>query len=412
MGIRLVVVDDNPHVRWEGAVHPQNATFEHFAAGLLDLPGQPVERLVACLPVAPGSSPPRSRALDPRIEIVATEPFEGIGGFLRRAVSIARANAPRLRAAIAGADLVWLKVPASNAPLAAWLARSTGRRRCIWVAGSAAAVAAARFSGPARIGAVAVGAGYDLAGRLAGLGGLRIVVGEDLVRPDGSPGEGLVASLVEPDELRPARAAEAGAGAVGETAAGDADRLGSARRPLRLVYAGRLALGKGLETLFEAVARLAAGRLAVELDLVGDGPLRPTLEARARALGIAGLVAFAGYLGERRPYLERLARADLFVHPSAAEGFPKVVLDAMAVGLPVVAVPAGQLAPLAGAGILEGVSPSAADLAGALRALAGDALRRASLSVAGSGFVARHTRPAEAARLVARWRAAWPDLPW
>ncbi len=406
MGIRLLVVDDNPHLRWEGAIYPRNAAFEHFAAGLLDLPGRPVERLVACLPVAPAGSPPPSRPLDPRIEVVATEPFEGIAGFLGRAVSIWRANAPRLRAAIAEADLVWLKVPASNALLAAALARAAGRPRSVWVAGSAAAVAAARYEGPARVGATVIGVGYDLAGRLAGLGGVRIVVGENLVRPDGSPGEGLVASLVEADELRPS-------GSVASAVASlETGRLGTTERPLRLVYAGRLAPGKGLETLFEAVAHLAAGDRRVELDLVGDGPLRPRLEARARALGIAELVGFAGYLGERAAYLERLARADLFVHPSAAEGFPKVILDAMAVGLPVVAVPAGQLAPLARAGIVEGVRPTAADLAGVVRELAGDALRRALLSSAGASFVVRHTRPAEAARLVARWRAAWPDLPW
>ena len=51
MGIRLVVVDDNPHVSWEGRVHPVNATFQHFVAGLLDLPGSPVASVVSCVPV-------------------------------------------------------------------------------------------------------------------------------------------------------------------------------------------------------------------------------------------------------------------------------------------------------------------------------------------------------------------------
>jgi glycosyltransferase involved in cell wall biosynthesis len=405
MGISVVVVDDNPHLRWGGATYPRNATFQHFAAALLDLPGRPVERLVACLPVAPASSPPPSRPLDVRIDVVDTEPFEGIADFLRRPVEVSRRNAPRLRAAIAEADLVWLKVPASNAVLAAWFARAAGRPRCVWVAGSAAAVAVARFSGPTRLGAWAVGAGYDLVGRLVGLGGLRIVVGEGLVRSDGSPGDGIVASLVEAGEVRP----PCRTGASTDEGGG---RLGTPGRPLRLVYAGRLAEGKGLEVLLEAVVRLAADGAMVRLDLVGDGPIRRRLEARAAAAELAGRVSFTGYLADRGRYLDRLAMADLFVHPSGAEGFPKVVLDAMAVGLPVVAVPAGQLAPLARAGIVEQARPTVVDLAAVIRALAIDPVRRGSLSAAGSAFVARHTRPAEAARLVAWWRTAWPDLPW
>ena len=38
MGIRLVVVDDNPHLAWDGATYSANATFERFVATLLDVP--------------------------------------------------------------------------------------------------------------------------------------------------------------------------------------------------------------------------------------------------------------------------------------------------------------------------------------------------------------------------------------
>ena len=80
MGIRLVVIDDNPHLAWGDAIHPANATFEHFAAGLLDVPGSPVASITTCVPVRDADGPPSSLPLDPRIRVVRSAPFEGIAG--------------------------------------------------------------------------------------------------------------------------------------------------------------------------------------------------------------------------------------------------------------------------------------------------------------------------------------------
>lgn len=394
MGIRLVVVDDNPHVSWEGRVHPVNATFQHFVAGLLDLPGSPVASVVSCVPVLGASARPATLPLDTRIRVVATAPFEGIQGYLRHLPAMLRANRPVLRAALADADLVWIKVPASNALLAAALARAAGVPRFGYVAGSALQVAASQARSPvAGAAARAVGLAYDLAGRLAPVGGDSLVVGQDL---DGS---GVVSSLVEPGEV---------ADIAGSAWPREDDRL-------RLAWAGRLASGKGIETLLEAVAGLVAappdGR-RVELDLLGDGPARARLMAEADRLGMADRVHWHGYVADRAPYLEVLGRADLFVFPSPAEGFPKVVLDAFAVGSPVISSPSGTLAGL-GRDRLEMVaSGDAVVLAAVIRGLVGDPARAHELRAAGSAFAAAHTRLAEAARLVARWRSRYPTLAW
>ena len=398
MGIRLVVVDDNPHEAWEGRTHPANATFGQFLPAILEVPGSggspAVARIDHCVPVRAAASAPATLPLDARIRVVATAPFDGIAGYLRHASTLLRRNAAILRPVIRAADLVWIKVPASNGPLAAALARTAGVPRFGYVAGSATGVAGNQERG--RIGGAAariVGAGYDLAGRLASLGGDRVVVGTDL------DGEGIVTSLVEPGELRPGP--------------------GSAPWPrdpgrLRLAWAGRLARGKGLEALLDAVARLAAappeGR-RVELVVLGDGPARASLGSRAERLGIADRVSWRGFVADRAPYLDTLAGADLFVFPSAAEGFPKVILDAFAVGLPVAAAPSGALGGLGG----ERFEPIPADpdaIARSVARLASDPERARRLQVAGSRFVAAHTRPAEAARLVARWRHRYPELPW
>ena len=198
MGIRLVVVDDNPHVTWEGRVHPVNATFQQFVAGLLDVPGLAgrLDHLVRAAPRRDGAAGhPAPRPADPGRRHRPVRRDRRLPAPPARAAPAPTGR--RCGSAIGEADLLWIKVPASNATLAATIARRAGMPRFVWVAGSAADVAGARFGGVARIGGAAVGLGYDAIGRLAGVGGHRLVVGEGLVE-----GDGIVASLVEPDELR------------------------------------------------------------------------------------------------------------------------------------------------------------------------------------------------------------------
>jgi glycosyltransferase involved in cell wall biosynthesis len=394
VGIRIAVIDDNPHVSWESRIYPVNATFHRFLAAVLDVPGEPVASIVHCVPVRPASSAPATLPLDERLEVVATTAFDGIAGYLRHAPWIVARNARLLRPVIRAADLVWIKVPASNALLAATLARAAGIPRFGYVAGRAAEVAAAQDRGwPGGSGARLVGAAYDLAGRIASAGGDRLVVGANL------EAGGVVTSLVEPQEVRDESK---------EAWPAHADVL-------RLAWAGRLVEGKGLEALLDAVAQIAVeppeSRL-VQLVLLGDGPARPALEARARSLGVEQRVEWRGFIADRAIYLEALAACDLFVFPSPAEGFPKVVLDAMAVGLPVVARPSGSLEDLAAGGVIERMDRQAGQMGAEIRRLAANPARVAALRRAGSAFVAEHTRVAEAGRLVSRWRERWPNLPW
>ena len=389
MGIRLVVVDDNPHVSWEGRVYPVNATFQQFVAGFLDLPGSPVTTITSCVPLRAATEPPATLPLDDRIRVVGTAPFAGIGGYLRNLPAMLRANHGALRDAIREADLVWLKVPASNAPLAGWLASRAGVPRFGYVAGSALAVARGRRLG---LPAQAVGLAYDIAGRLAG-GRNRVVVGKDL-----TTGHGIVTSLVEPREIRDT-----------------ATPWPAIPWRLRLAWAGRLAPGKGLEALLGALAILAANKEQgdrVELVIIGDGPARSDLETRAASLAIGDRIHWLGYVADRPTYLDALASCDLFVFPSPAEGFPKVVLDALAVGLPVVATPSGTLADL-GRDRIEFVAPGEpAALAAAIRVLAGAPGRAQALRAGGTAFAASHTREIEASRLVAMWleRSSAPSV--
>jgi hypothetical protein len=398
LGIRLVVIDDNPHVTWDGRVHPANATFGQFLPAFLQVTGPDgrpsVDRIDHCVPLRDATEPPRTLPLDPRLNVVGTAAFDGIAGYLRHAPQIVARNTRTLRPVIRAADLVWIKVPASNALLAAALARAAGIPRIGYVAGSAAEVAAGQDRGRlGGSGARLVGAAYDVAGRIASIGGDRVVVGANLAA------DGVVTSLVESDDLRD-RSKEVWPVDPGV---------------LRLAWAGRLVGGKGLEALLDAVAELTVeppGGRQVRLVLLGDGPARPALEARARSLRVEPGVEWRGFIADRAIYLEALAACDLFAFPSPAEGFPKVVLDAMAVGLPVLAMPSGSLVELAASGAVEPIDRQADQVAAGIRRLVAGPARAAELRRAGSAFAAQHTRATEAGRLVSRWRERWPNLPW
>jgi glycosyltransferase involved in cell wall biosynthesis len=101
----------------------------------------------------------------------------------------------------------------------------------------------------------------------------------------------------------------------------------------QILYVGRLSEEKNLSTLIRAVALLPP-RLAARLVMVGDGPLRPALEAEARAAGVA--LELPGVVDHAR-IPEWLEAADTFALPSFTEGHPKVLIEAMAAGLPCIA---------------------------------------------------------------------------
>lgn len=109
------------------------------------------------------------------------------------------------------------------------------------------------------------------------------------------------------------------------------------RRPEghRIVAAGRFDEQKGFDLLLDAVA-LLVNTLPVSLTILGEGPLRATLEDRIESLGLKGEVSMPGHVAN--PYAV-FAQSDLFVLSSRYEGFPNVVIEALACGAPVVATP-------------------------------------------------------------------------
>ncbi|MGR6331225.1 glycosyltransferase family 4 protein [Sphingomonas sp. XXL09] len=107
-------------------------------------------------------------------------------------------------------------------------------------------------------------------------------------------------------------------------------------KPLQLIAVGRLSPEKGQAGLLEAVALLRDRGIRVVLTLVGDGPDAAALQTQVTQLGIGDQVQFVGRQDERTA-LASIAAADVLVLPSFMEGLPVVLMEAMALGVPVIA---------------------------------------------------------------------------
>jgi glycosyltransferase involved in cell wall biosynthesis len=161
-----------------------------------------------------------------------------------------------------------------------------------------------------------------------------------------------------------------------ESAASDGD--------LRILNVARLAPVKGQLDLLAAVAQLRERGVQATAVIVGHGPMRATVEAEVRRLGLGTAVTIVGSVppDEIGRYY---ADADVFCLPSFAEGVPNVLMEAMATGLPVVSTRLMGIPELVEDGV-SGllVAPARPDqLADALERIARDQALRARLARAG-----------------------------
>lgn len=102
-----------------------------------------------------------------------------------------------------------------------------------------------------------------------------------------------------------------------------------------LVCVGRLSQQKGHSVLLNALATLARRGTPFKLTLAGDGPLGPELRQQVRELGLDGRVEMTGWLSNSE-IRDRILNARAVVMPSLAEGLPVVLMEALALGRPVI----------------------------------------------------------------------------
>jgi glycosyltransferase involved in cell wall biosynthesis len=110
--------------------------------------------------------------------------------------------------------------------------------------------------------------------------------------------------------------------------------LGWPAKRLLIGSVGRLAAEKGYDLLIQSLASLVAEGRDVGLAIAGDGPERSTLTALIQDLRLGDRVRLLGFVADPRPFYEAM---DVYALSSLREGLPNVLLEAMAVGAPIVA---------------------------------------------------------------------------
>lgn len=184
--------------------------------------------------------------------------------------------------------------------------------------------------------------------------------------------------------------------------------VGRDRTP-RLIIVCRQERAKGTDTAIAALPAIARAFPGVTLDVVGDGGYVGALREAAERLGVGEQVVFHGKK-DHDEVIGLLDQADLFVYPTrASEGFPKVVLEALATGLPVVTTRVSVLPALIGAGggaLLDAATPD--EVASTVVEILTDGRRYETLSRCAIDTAAQYSlerwRDTIGAALAAAWR--------
>lgn len=156
-------------------------------------------------------------------------------------------------------------------------------------------------------------------------------------------------------------------------------RLRSARAPLHLISVARLVEKKGLDLQLRIYAALRAAGVPFAARIVGEGPLRSSLEKLAGHLGVADCVTFTGHLPQHEVW-SQLEWADVFLHTGVIaasgdrDGLPNVIPEAMSIGVLVVTSPTAATTEAITQGVtgLVAVPTATDDWVSALRRLSTD----------------------------------------
>ena len=178
-----------------------------------------------------------------------------------------------------------------------------------------------------------------------------------------------------------------------------APRSCNGNRIPRIVSVGRLVAFKGFDDLIDACAELARRRIDFVCDIIGDGPLRETLQAKIEQLDLASRVNLLGSLSQGA-VLEKLQAADIFALASttdaqgATDVFPTVILEAMASARPVVSTRLAGIPELVVDGQTGMLAPpgDSTALAQALEQLLRDPELRLRFGHAGRARIEQHFR--------------------
>jgi glycosyltransferase involved in cell wall biosynthesis len=114
--------------------------------------------------------------------------------------------------------------------------------------------------------------------------------------------------------------------------------LGIAAEEFVCGYVGRLSKEKGLSYLIQALTELSSEKVPIKLIVLGDGPQRESLISLAKRNGVEERIIFLGFKNNIEEWVHV---SDCIIMPSLTEGTPMALLEAMSMGLPVIATSVG-----------------------------------------------------------------------
>jgi colanic acid/amylovoran biosynthesis glycosyltransferase len=163
-----------------------------------------------------------------------------------------------------------------------------------------------------------------------------------------------------------------------------AEDSGAQERPLRILSVGRLEWKKGYEYAFQAIRLLSDRGIACEYRVIGDGEYFEPLAFTRHQLGLTGTLELLG-AQPKEAVRAHLAWADVFLHAAVSEGFCNAVIEAQAMGVPVVTSDADGLSENVLDGVTGFVVPrrNATELAEKLIVLARNTTQRQQMGTAG-----------------------------
>ncbi len=376
--MRLAVYSANAYQRDAGRLYTDRA-FVLFLAEL----ARSLERLRLLGRVRADRRLARYR-LSPEIEFVGLPDYESLAAPVTASAAVVR-SLRRGWSALGGVDAILVFGPHPLGLLLAGLAAIRRRRVVLGVRQDL--IAYVRNRHPRRPLLLAAALMLEGSWRLLSRLLPTVVVGPELARHyrHADRLHELTVSLVRRDDV------------VGEDELPEAGPSGH----VELLTVGRLEQEKNPLMLADLLAELCRDdAVHWTIAVCGEGPLAGPLEQRLRDLGLAERATLHGYV----PFDDmdgRYRAADVLVSPSWTEGFPQVIVEAFAAGLPVVATDVGGVGDGApGAVMLVPPGDVAAAAAAVRRVVADRALRRALVS-AGATWARAHTMEAEVERLVA-----------
>ena len=113
--------------------------------------------------------------------------------------------------------------------------------------------------------------------------------------------------------------------------------------PISLIYVGYIRYAKGINCLMHLCKKLNEEDVDFRFDIVGAGEMFEDLKKFVCENNLSNRVILYGYIDDKKALLQKIRESDLFFFPSLSEGSPRVVIEAMSQGIPVLTTPVGAL---------------------------------------------------------------------